>query len=92
MNRIIEYFKNMKIWNKTFYIMFIPAIFYTIWGMIELYSTYYNVLSTEDHMQFFLRIFFPISVGLFITSLERRKRLRENAELKTKIEKYLNGQ
>ena len=92
MNRIIEYFKNMKSWNKTFYIMFIPAIFYTIWGMIELYSTYYNVLSTEDHMQFFLRIFFPISVGLFITSLERRKRLRENAELKTKIEKYLNGQ
>jgi len=91
MNRIIEYFKNMKIWNKTFYIMFIPAIFYTIWGMIELYSTYYNVLSAEDHMQFFLRIFFPISLGLFITSLERRKRLRENAELKTKIEKYLNG-
>ena len=92
MNTTVDRFKRMKIWNKTFYIMFIPAIFYTIWGMIELYSTYYNVLSTEDHMQFFLRIFFPISVGLFITSLERRKRLRENAELKTKIEKYLNGQ
>ena len=92
MNTAVDRFKSMKIWNKTFYIMFIPAIFYTIWGMIELYSTYYNVLSAEDHMQFFLRIFFPISVGLFITSLERRKRLRENAELKTKIEKYLNGQ
>ena len=51
-----------------------------------------KILTAEDHMQFFLRIFFPISVGLFITSLERRKRLRENAELKTKIEKYLNGQ
>jgi len=92
MNTAVDRFKSMKIWNKTFYIMFIPAIFYTIWGMIELYSTYYNVLSAEDHMQFFLRIFFPISLGLFITSLERRKRLRENAELKTKIEKYLNGQ
>jgi len=92
MNRIIEYFKNMKIWNKAFFMLFIPAMLYTIWGMGELYSTYYNVLSAEDHMQFFLRIFFPISVGLFITSLERRKRLRENAELKTKIEKYLNGQ
>ena len=92
MNTTVDRFKRMKIWNKTFYIMFIPAIFYTIWGMGELYSTYYNVLTAEDHMQFFLRIFFPISVGLFITSLERRKRLRENAELKTKIEKYLNGQ
>ena len=92
MNTAVDRFKSMKIWNKTFYIMFIPAIFYTIWGMIELYSTYYNVLTAEDHMQFFLRIFFPISLGLFITSLERRKRLRENAELKTKIEKYLNGQ
>ena len=92
MKTTVDRFKSMKIWNKTFYIMFIPTMLYTIWGMGELYSTYYNVLTAEDHMQFFLRIFFPISVGLFITSLERRKRLRENAELKTKIEKYLNGQ
>ena len=92
MNTTVDRFKSMKIWNKTFYIMFIPTMLYTIWGMGELYSTYYNVLTAEDHMQFFLRIFFPISLGLFITSLERRKRLRENAELKTKIEKYLNGQ
>lgn len=92
MNTAVDRFKSMKIWNKIFYIMFIPTMLYTIWGMGELYSTYYNVLSAEDHMQFFLRIFFPISLGLFITSLERRKRLRENAELKTKIEKYLNGQ
>jgi len=92
MNRIIEYFKNMKRCNKTFYMLFIPAMLYTIWGMIELYTTYFNMLTAEDHLQFFLRIFFPISLGLFITSLERRKRLRENAELKTKIEKYLNGQ
>ena len=92
MNTAVDRFKSMKIWNKIFYIMFIPTMLYTIWGMGELYSTYYNVLSAEDHMQFFLRIFFPISLGLFITSLERRKRLRENAELKTKIEKYLNDQ
>ena len=92
MNRIIEYFKCMKSCNKTFHMLFIPAILYTIWGMIELYTTYFNMLTSEDHLQFFLRIFFPISVGLFITSLERRKRLRENAELKTKIEKYLDDQ
>jgi len=92
MNRLIEYFKNMKSWNKAFFMLFIPAILYTIWGMIELYTTYFNMLTAEDHLQFFLRIFFPISVGLFITSLERRKRLKENAELKTKIEKYLNDQ
>ena len=92
MNRLIEYFKNMKSWNKAFCMLFIPAKLYTIWGMIELYTTYFNMLTAEDHLQFFLRIFFPISVGLFITSLERRKRLKENAELKTKIEKYLNNQ
>jgi len=92
MNRIIEYFKCMKSCNKTFHMLFIPAILYTIWGMIELYTTYFNMLTAEDHLQFFLRILFPISLGLFITSLERRKRLRENAELKTKIEKYLDDQ
>ena len=92
MNTTVDRFKSMKIWNKAFFMLFIPTMLYTIWGMIELYTTYFNVLTAEDHMQFFLRFFFPISVGLFITSLERRKRLRENAELKTKIEKYLNGQ
>lgn len=92
MKAILECVASMKSWNKAFCLLFIPAMIYTIWGMIELYTTYFNMLTAEDHLQFFLRIFFPISLGLFITSLERRKRLRENAELKTKIEKYLNGQ
>lgn len=92
MKAILEFVASMKSWNKAFCLLFIPAMLYTLWGMIELYTTYYNELTFQDHMQFFLRIFFPISVGLFITSLERRKRLKENSELKTKIEKYLNGQ
>ena len=92
MKAILECVASMKSWNKAFCLLFIPAMLYTLWGMIELYTTYYNELTFQDHMQFFLRIFFPISVGLFITSLERRKRLKENAELKTKIEKYLNNQ
>ena len=92
MKAILECVASMKSWNKAFCLLFIPAMIYTIWGMIELYTTYFNMLTAEDHLQFFLRIFFPISVGLFITSLERRKRLKENSELKTKIEKYLNSQ
>jgi len=92
MKAILECVASMKSWNKAFCLLFIPAMLYTLWGMIELYTTYYNELTFQDHMQFFLRIFFPISVGLFITSLERRKRLKENSELKTKIEKYLNSQ
>ena len=92
MKAILECVASMKSWNKAFCLLFIPAMIYTIWGMIELYTTYFNMLTAEDHLQFFLRIFFPISEGLFITSLERRKRLKENAELKTKIEKYLNNQ
>jgi hypothetical protein len=92
MKAILECVASIKSWNKAFCLLFMPAMLYTLWGMVELYTTHYNLLTSEDHMEFFLRFFFPISVGLFITSLERRKRLRENAELKTKIEKYLNDQ
>lgn len=89
---MIKWFKNLKPWDQMFFALFVPPALYTIWGMVELYTTYFHELTPQDHMQFFLRIFFPISLGLFITSLERRKRLRENAELKTKIKKYLDDQ
>jgi hypothetical protein len=87
-----RWFNNLQPWNKMFLLLFVPATLYTIFGMVELYTTYYNELTSQDHMQFFLRIFFPISIGLFITSLERRKRLKENDELKRKIKKYLGDQ
>lgn len=92
MKAILECVASMKSWNKAFCLLFIPAMLFTLWGMVELYTTYYNLLTSHDHMQFFLRFFFPISIALLVTMLERRKRLRENLQLKKKIEKYLNDQ
>ena len=73
-----------------FWAIFLPPALFTIWGMVELYTTYFEELTPQNHMQFFLRIFFPISLATFITVLERRKRLRENRELQQKIKKYLD--
>ena len=92
MKAILECVASMKSWNKAFCLLFIPAMLFTLWGMVELYTTHYNLLTSEDHMGFFLRFFFPISIALLVTMLERRKRLKENAELKKKIEKYLDNQ
>jgi hypothetical protein len=49
---------------------------WTLFGMLELYTTYFAELTNQDHLQFFLRIFFPISVATYITVLERRQRLQ----------------
>jgi hypothetical protein len=49
----------------------------TLWGLSDLYFNYFDLLSKEDHLQFFLRVFFPISIATFITVLEinNRKKL-----------------
>jgi len=77
-----------KSYNLVFWILFAPAMLWTLFGIQELYTTYFDLLTKEDHMQFFLRFFFPISVGLLVTALERRQRLRRQALVKG-IEKYL---
>ena len=59
---------------------------FTLWGMSDLYINYFDLLTKEDHMQFFLRIFFPISLATFITVLEHRKRQK----LISNIKNYLN--
>ena len=87
---MIRWFKNLKPWDQMFWALFLPPALFTIWGMIELYTTYFEELTTQDHMQFFLRIFFPISIATLITVLERRKRLRENKELQERIKNYLD--
>ena len=87
---MIKWFKNLKPWDQMFWMLFLPPALYTIWGIIELYTTYFQELTPQDHLQFFLRIFFPISLATFITVLERRKRLRENRKLQQKIKKYLD--
>jgi len=87
---MIKWFKNLKPWDQMFWALFLPPALFTIWGMVELYTTYFEELTPQDHMQFFLRIFFPVSIATLITVLERRKRLRENKELQERIKNYLD--
>ena len=77
-----------KSYNLVFWILFVPLIIWIFYGIHELYTTYFDLLTKEDHMQFFLRFFFPISVGLLVTALNRRQKLRRQALVKG-IEKYL---
>jgi len=79
-----------KSYNLVFWVLFAPAMIWILYGMLELYTTYFDLLTKQDHMQFFLRFFFPISVGLLVASLNRRQRLRREL-LKNKIKEYLDS-
>jgi len=79
-----------KSYNLVFWILFTPAMFWIFFGLHELYTTYFDLLTKQDHLQFFLRFFFPISVGLLVTSLVRRQRIRREL-LAEKIQKYLEN-
>ena len=85
-SKIKNWWGNLKTYDKFFFITFIPAILFTLWGLSDLYINYFDLLSKEDHLQFFLRIFFPISVATFITVLEHNKRQKLIKDIKT----YLN--
>jgi hypothetical protein len=65
-----------------FWILFVPGMIMTLSGMHELYTKYFNELTSQDHMQFFLRFFFPISLALYVTVLERRQRLQKDNLIK----------
>jgi len=71
-----------KPYNAAFWIIFAPAMGIALYGVYELYTKYFNELSTQDHMQFFLRFFFPISLALYVTVLERRQRLQREDLIK----------
>jgi hypothetical protein len=72
-----------------FWVLFALAMAWCLFGIHELYTVYFDQLTKQDHMQFFLRFFFPLSVALYVTSLERAaKRRRE--QLKNKIKDYLD--
>ena len=60
---------------------------FTLWGISDLYINYFDLLTKEDHMQFFLRIFFPVSLATFITVLERRKRNKLIKDIKDYLDK-----
>jgi len=84
--KIKNWWGNLKYYDKVFFVLFTPAMLFTIWGISDLYINYFDLLSKEDHLQFFLRIFFPISVATLITVLERNKRQKLIKDIKT----YLN--
>lgn len=87
---MIKWFKSLKPWDQMFWALFLPAALFTIWGLVELYTTYFHELTPHHHLGFFLRIFFPLSLALLVTALERRARLRKNKELQEKIKNYLD--
>jgi len=88
LDKIKEHF--YKSYNLVFWVLFGPAILWTLLGIHELYTKYFDLLTKEDHLQFFLRFFFPISVGLLVASLERRQRKRREQLVKG-IKKYLEN-
>ncbi|NBW58323.1 hypothetical protein EBR43_11210 [bacterium] len=79
-----------KSYNIVFWVLFAPAMIWTLLGIHELYTVYFDQLTNQDHLQFFLRFFFPISVATLVTVLDRRQRQRRK-QLKQKIQEYLEN-
>ena len=75
--KIKNWWANLKTYDKFFFISFTSGMLFTLWGLSDLYINYFNLLSKEDHLQFFLRFAFPISLATLITVLEinNRKKL-----------------
>ena len=80
--KIKNWWANLKSYDKFFFIAFIPAILFTLWGLSDLYINYFDLLSREDHLQFFLRFAFPIALATFITVLEHNKRKKLIKDIK----------
>ena len=80
--KIKNWWGNLKTYDKFFFISFVPAIFFTLWGLSDLYINYFDLLTREDHLQFFLRLAFPISLASLITVLEYNKRRKLAKDLK----------
>jgi len=85
--KIINWWNNLAYYNKFFFIVFTPAMLFTLWGISDLYINYFDELTPQDHMQFFLRIFFPVSLATLITALERRKRDKLIKNIKDYLDK-----
>jgi hypothetical protein len=78
--KIKNWWVNLKTYDRFFFISFTSGILFTLWGLSDLYFNYFDLLSKEDHLQFFLRFAFPISLAALITVLEinNRKKLIKN--------------
>ena len=84
--KIKNWWANLKTYDKFFFISFVPAMLFTLWGLSDLYINYFDLLSKEDHLQFFLRVFFPVSLATFITVLEHNKRKKLIKDIKTYLD------
>ena len=85
--KIKNWWANLKSYDKFFFITFVPAILFTLWGLSDLYFNYFDLLSREDHLQFFLRFAFPIALATLITVLERNKRRKLIKDIKNYLDK-----
>jgi len=85
--KLINWWNRLEHYEKFFFIVFIPAILFTIYGLSDLYLNHFDLLTKEHHLGFFLRIFFPISLALYITALERRKRKQLIKDIKDYLDK-----
>jgi len=85
--KIKNWWANLKTYDKFFFISFTSGMLFTLWGLSDLYINYFDLLSKEDHLQFFLRIFFPVSLATFITVLEHNKRKKLIKDIKTYLKK-----
>ena len=85
--KIKNWWANLKTYDKFFFISFTSGMLLTLWGLSDLYLNYFDLLSREDHLQFFLRVFFPISIATFITVLERNKRRKLAKDIKDYLDK-----
>ena len=84
--KIKNWWANLKSYDKFFFITFVPAILFTLWGLSDLYINYFDLLSKEDHLQFFLRFAFPIALATLVTVLERNKRRKLVKDIKTYLD------
>ena len=85
--KIKNWWANLKTYDKFFFISFVPAMLFTLWGLSDLYINYFDLLSKEDHLQFFLRFAFPIALATLITVLERNKRKKLIKDIKNYLDK-----
>ena len=85
--KIKNWWGDLKSYDKFFFITFVPAILFTLWGLSDLYINYFDLLSREDHLQFFLRFAFPIALATLITVLEHNKRRKLVKDIKAYLDK-----
>ena len=85
--KIKNWWVDLKSYDKFFFITFVPAILFTLWGLSDLYINYFDLLSKEDHLQFFLRFAFPIALATLVTVLENNNRKKLIKDIKNYLDK-----